>query len=49
MQVKSFVGRRSAFEVSVNGKLVTSKLKDGKFPDYDDVLQGIAFVINCCI
>jgi selenoprotein W-related protein len=28
------------FEVSVNGKLVYSKLKTGKFPDYEEIRKS---------
>ena len=30
-----------AFEISVNGKKVYSKLETGEFPDYDAILKAI--------
>jgi len=30
-------GRRSSFEVTINGELVYSKLSSGKFPDYKEI------------
>ncbi|PRD28579.1 UNVERIFIED_CONTAM: hypothetical protein NCL1_31945 [Trichonephila clavipes] len=35
-EVKGTVGRKSSFEVVVNGVLVFSKLKKGKFPDFNE-------------
>lgn len=33
-------GRRGSFEVVVNGELVYSKLKTGKFPEDEDVVEA---------
>jgi len=30
-----------AFEISVNGKKVYSKLETGEFPDYDAILKAV--------
>jgi len=35
------VGRSSSFEVTLNGKVVFSKLKAGAFPDNKEVVQSI--------
>ena len=37
-------GRRSCFEVKVDGKLVYSKLETGSFPESDDVVKAIEAV-----
>jgi len=33
-------GRKTSFEVTINGKMVYSKLDSGSFPDYKDVVQA---------
>jgi len=43
-EVNGFVGRRSSFEVKVNGKLVFSKLEKGGFPVFKEVVQ---VVLDC--
>ena len=35
------IGRRTSFEVTVNGQLVHSKLKSGGFPDKKEVVSII--------
>ena len=35
------VGRNTSFEVVVDGTLIYSKLKTGKFPTYEDVVKAI--------
>ena len=30
-----------AFEISVNGKKIYSKLQTGEFPDFDAILQSV--------
>jgi selT/selW/selH-like putative selenoprotein len=39
--IKGNVGRRSSFEVVVNGKAVYSKLSTGAFPDYSALAAAI--------
>ncbi len=31
-------GRKSSFEIKINGELVFSKLESGKFPDYQEII-----------
>ena len=31
-------GRRGSFEVTINGELIFSKLKEGRFPDESEIL-----------
>jgi len=38
-QVDLIKGDRGAFEVKVNGKLVFSKLSEGRFPEEDEVFS----------
>jgi len=38
-QVVGDVGRRTSFEVTVNGTLIHSKLKTMGFPNYDEVVK----------
>lgn len=40
-EVSGCVGRRSSYEVTVNGKLVYSKLEKGGFPVFKEVVQVI--------
>jgi len=43
--VSGHTGRRTSFEVTVNGTLVFSKLKHGSFPNFEAVVkcvQGVA-------
>uniref|UniRef100_A0A3Q3J035 Migration and invasion enhancer 1 n=1 Tax=Monopterus albus TaxID=43700 RepID=A0A3Q3J035_MONAL len=39
--VSGFVGRRSSFEIVINGQLVFSKLETGGFPYEEDVMNAI--------
>ncbi|KAJ0001146.1 hypothetical protein NQD34_006166, partial [Periophthalmus magnuspinnatus] len=39
--VSGFVGRRSSFEIEINGQLVFSKLETGGFPYEDDIMDQI--------
>ena len=39
--MKGKVGRRGAFEVTVDGKLIHSKLQTGGFPDRNEVVEII--------
>lgn len=41
MNVVGREGGRSAFEVSLDGEEVYSKLKMGKFPDNDEVVKAL--------
>ena len=38
-QVSGFVGRRSSFEVKLNGQEIHSKLETKGFPDFKEVVQ----------
>ena len=38
-QVTGFVGRRTSFEVKLNGEMIHSKLKSMAFPDFDEVAK----------
>ena len=38
------VGRRSSFEVKLDGTLIYSKLESGGFPQYEDVVKAIEAV-----
>nr|XP_027211612.1 migration and invasion enhancer 1-like [Penaeus vannamei] len=40
-EVVGAVGRRSAFEVAIDGKLIFSKLSRGKFPDFEEVAEAV--------
>ena len=35
------VGRTGSFEVKINGTLVYSKMKTGRFPNFDDVVAAV--------
>lgn len=35
------MGRQRAFEVEINGELVFSKLGEGEFPDFDQVVARV--------
>jgi len=35
------VGRRSSFEITLNGQLLFSKLEIGRFPVHDDIIAAI--------
>ena len=37
--VKGKIGRRTSFEVTVDGKLIHSKLQTGGFPDRNEVVE----------
>lgn len=39
--VVGHVGRRSSFEVTVNGKLIFSKLEQGSFPSFKEVISVV--------
>lgn len=39
-EVSGFVGRRSSFEIEINGQLIFSKLETGGFP-YEDDIMGV--------
>lgn len=43
-QCTGTVGRRSSFEVKVDGKLIYSKLESGGFPEFEDVVKAIEAV-----
>jgi selenoprotein W-related protein len=38
-QVDGKVGRRSSFEVTINNKLVFSKLENGNFPSFEKIVE----------
>ena len=40
------VGRRTSFEVVVDGTLIHSKLKVGKLPDFDQTVEIIKNVVD---
>lgn len=40
-QVSGVVGKKTSFEITVNGNLIFSKLKAGKFPDNDEIVEMI--------
>jgi len=33
-------GRKTSFEITINGKMAYSKLDSGSFPDFKDVVQA---------
>jgi len=35
------IGRRSSFEVTINKKLIFSKLGNGSFPDFDAIVEEV--------
>lgn len=39
--VSGHVGRTSSFEVTINGKLVYSKLSEGAFPVFKEIVQVV--------
>lgn len=39
--VSGHVGRTSSFEVTINGKLVYSKLSQGAFPVFEEIVQVV--------
>lgn len=39
--VEGVVGRRSSYEVTINGKLVFSKLERNSFPDMDEIVNNV--------
>ena len=48
---QGFVGRRTSFEVKVNGKLVHSKLSTMAFPDFHEVVSIVQvwdFIFEMC-
>ena len=42
LEVEGAAGRASSFEVTYNGSLLFSKLKDGNFPDFQRLAEQIA-------
>jgi selT/selW/selH-like putative selenoprotein len=40
-KVTGNVGRRSSFEVTINGKLIFSKLTAGGFPKFENVVDEV--------
>lgn len=40
--VTGSVGRRSSFEVTINNKVVFSKLEQGAFPKFESVVEQVA-------
>ncbi|RWS19499.1 migration and invasion enhancer 1-like protein [Leptotrombidium deliense] len=34
-------GRTSSFEIEINGVLVYSKLKEGKMPNFEDIVKKV--------
>jgi len=38
-QITGTVGRPRSFEVTINGKLVYSKLETGDFPEYEKIAE----------
>jgi len=40
------VGRRTSFEVTVNGQQIHSKLKTNSFPNFDEVVEIVKGVDN---
>ncbi|GIY50509.1 uncharacterized protein CDAR_273281 [Caerostris darwini] len=43
-EVTGRVGRLRSFEIVVNGVLAFSKLKKGKFPNFDEIVEVVASV-----
>jgi len=39
-EVNGEKGRKKSFEITVNGKIVYSKIDIGSFPDYNDAVQA---------
>jgi selenoprotein W-related protein len=46
VEVVCRVGRRTSFEVVVNGTLIHSKLGVGKLPDYEQTVEIIKSVVD---
>jgi len=40
-EVTGATGRKSSFEIKINGDLAYSKLEAGGFPDMDSVIKGV--------
>jgi len=40
-QIRGVVGRKTSFEITVNGKLIYSKLKTDKFPDSNEIVAMV--------
>jgi len=40
-QVSGVVGRKTSFEITLNGNLIYSKLKADKFPDNDEIVAMV--------
>lgn len=43
--VNGEVGRRSSFEVTINNKLVYSKLQNGAFPKFESVKFFVCYML----
>jgi selT/selW/selH-like putative selenoprotein len=43
---QGFVGRRTSFEVKVNGKVIHSKLSTMAFPDFKEVAMIVEVIYN---
>jgi len=41
LKVTGDAGRSTSFEITINGQEIYSKLKEGSFPDFDDVVRAI--------
>ena len=39
--VEGRVGRRSSFEVKINDEFIFSKLDNGSFPDFDEIVSQV--------
>jgi len=37
-QVSGVVGRKTSFEITLNGQVIYSKLKTDKFPEYEEIV-----------
>ncbi|TNN44120.1 Migration and invasion enhancer 1 [Liparis tanakae] len=46
VKVTGTTGRPSSFEVSVDGELIYSKLKKGKFPDKDKIVKEVKKMVK---
>jgi len=40
-QISGVVGRKTSFEITLNGNLIYSKLKTDKFPDNDEIVEMV--------
>jgi selT/selW/selH-like putative selenoprotein len=46
---QGFVGRRTSFEVKVNGKVIHSKLSTMAFPDFKEVAMIVEVIYNASV